>query len=348
MKLSSLKAALTGLALSSLLTTFAFAQTATRGTWTAEVKADRPDAIQLEMQQASKHSNFGHDFKLADLPGLQASALNGSNVPVSFTLARDAGTVSFSGTFNKGLGHGEFTFAPSADYVAGMKQLGYADVQDKQFELAMIDVSRAYVKELKGLGFNPDLKELISARIFNVNREQVESLRALGVKDPSLQTLVQYRIFKVDADYVSAMRKSFPNLSMDKLVEMRIHNATPEYAKEMAALGYSNLDADKLVQFRIHGVTPEYIKELRQLGLNNLSADQLVQFRIFGVGRSQLEDLAKEGYTGLSPDNLVAFRIHGVDSKFIAKVKKAGYSHPSPDQLVNFKIMGIRHNDNEI
>ena len=348
MKLNSLRSVLTLVALCSLLLTVGFAQSDSRGTWTADVSSDNPDSIQLQLQQIQRHSNFGSHFKIAELKGLDPAALNGSNVPVTFTLARDAGTVTFTGTFNKGLGHGEFSFAPSADYVSGMKQLGYSDVQDKQFELAMIDVSRAYTKELKDLGFNPELKELISARIFNVNRQQVESLRAVGAKDLPLQKLIQYRIFKVDAEYVSEMRKSFPSLSLDKMVEMRIQNATPEFARQMAALGYGNLDADKLVQFRIHGVTPEYIKEMRELGMKDLSADQLVQFRIFGVGRSQLEDLAKEGYTGLSADKLVQFRIHGVDSNFIEKVKKAGYSHPSPDQLVQFKIMGIRHNGNEI
>ena len=343
-----LRSTLTLIALSAVVVLFAYAQTRTRGTWTAEVQNGKPDTIHLQIQRAQKESNFGNDFQLSDLKGLDAAALKGSNVPVNFSLDRDAGRITFTGTFNQGLGHGELTFSPSAEYIAAMGQMGYPNVSDKIFELAVIDVSRAYVKELKDLGYSPTFEELISARIFRVDRQQVESLRASGAKDLPIKKLVEYRIFKIDADYIGEMRKSFPNIDLDKMVAMRIHKATPEFAREMAALGYGNLDADKLVEFRIQGVTPEYIREMRELGLKDLTADQLVQFRIFGVGKSQLDDLAKEGYKGLSPDNLVAFRIHHVDSNFIEKVKAAGYSHPSPDELIQFKILGIHTSAKEI
>jgi hypothetical protein len=52
------------------------------------------------------------------------------------------------------------------------------------------------------------------------------------------------------------------DLSLDKLVELRIFNVTPGYIREMAGLGYRDLSADKLVAFRIHGVTREFIREI--------------------------------------------------------------------------------------
>jgi hypothetical protein len=337
-----------GITLCALAVTILYAQSGSRGTWTAEFRSDQPSVIHLQMQRALKHSNMGTDYKLTDLHGLDQSALTGSNVPVKFELVRDAGTISFSGEFNQTLGHGEFTFTANRQYLTEMKAMGYAEVEDKAWELTALDVSRAYAKELRDLGYKTNLDELIEARIFNVGRDQVEGLKSVGVTNLPLKTLVEYQIFKVTPDYIRQMRAAYPNIEMDQLVAMRIHKATPEFAQEMAKLGYSNLSAQDLINFRIHGVSPDFVREMAGLGLKNLSADQLVQFKIFGVGPEQISDLAKEGYTNLPPETLVNFKIHGVDSKFIEKVKRAGHSHATPDQLINYKILGIRQNGDEI
>jgi hypothetical protein len=347
MKHSLLRTPILVLAILAVVATLVYAQSTARGTWTAEVRSDEPGTVNLQMQRAMKHSNMGSNFKLADLHGLDPAGLKGANTPVKFDLTRDAGTIAFTGTFNEGLGHGEFQFTANPEYLSGMKALGYQDVDDKAFELTALDVSRGFAKEIRELGFKTDLKELIEARIFNVGREQVEGLKAVGVTNLPLKKLVEYQIFHVTPEYIRQMRASFPNIEMDQMVAMRIHNATPEFAQEMAKLGYSNLSAQELVNFRIHGVSPEFIREVGELGLKNLSAEQLVQFRIFGVGRDQISDLAKEGYTNLPPETLVSFKIHGVDSHFIEKVKRAGYKHASPDELINFKILGIRQKDDD-
>jgi hypothetical protein len=347
MKHSLLRTPLLVIAILAVVATLVYAQSTGRGTWTAEVRGEEPGTINLQMQRAMKHSNMGTNFKVADLRGLEPAALTGSNVPVKFDLARDAGTIAFTGTFNQGLGHGEFQFTANPEYLSGMKAMGYQDVDEKAFELAALDVSRAFAKEIRELGYKTDLKELIEARIFNVGREQVEGLKSVGLTNLPMKKLVEYQIFHVTPDYIRQMRASFPNIEMDQMVAMRIHKATPEFAKEMAGLGYSNLSAQELINFRIHGVSPEFIREVGELGLKSLSAEQLVQFRIFGVGRDQISDLAKEGYTNLAPETLVSFKIHGVDSHFIEKVKRAGYKHASPDELINFKILGIRHKDDD-
>jgi hypothetical protein len=324
------------------------AQTQSRGTWTAEAKKDNAEMLQLNLHRAADRMHMSNSVTLSDLQGLDPASVKGSNISVKFQILKDAGTVQFVGSFNQGLGHGEFNFIADQGYLSEMKQMGFTDVDQKAFELAMIDVSRPYVKEIRELGYKPNLEELVEGRIFKVGREQVAGLKGVGVNDLPIRKLVEYRIFDVTPEYIREMRAAFPNLSLDKMVEMRIHKATPQFAKEMAQSGYPNLSADDLVAFRIHGVTPEFIREVRGLGFTSLTADQLVEFRIFGVDADQVKELAKEGYTNLSAQQLVNFRIHKIDSKFIQKVKRAGYAHPSPDELVDFKIMGIRVREAEL
>jgi hypothetical protein len=318
-----------------------------RGTWTAEISERDSQRLQLNLHRRGEHGEFGSSYAVNELSGLAAASIGAANASVSFQLRRDAGTLQFTGEFNKGLGHGEYTFTPNQEYISAMKQMGYSEADSRAFELATLDVSLEFVREIKDLGYKASLDELIQARIFKVGRAQVEGLRAVGITDLPISKLVEYQIFNVTPEYVREMRASFPNISTDKMVEMRIHKATPEFAREMASLGYKDLDADQLVAFRIHGVTPEFIRQVGSLGFKDLSADQLVQFRIFGVNADQINELAKEGYSNLSAEQLVNFRIHRVDTAFIEKVKRAGYAHPSPDELVEYRIMGIRVRDSE-
>src|SRR3954466_5116125 len=139
------------------------AQTQLRGTWTAEVSSKRPDKLQLNFFRSSERGQMGQSMEYSELKGLDPSAVQATNVPVKFQLVRDAGTVQLDGTFNKGLGHGEFNFAANQEYLSAMKQLGYAEVDRKAFELAVIDVSRAYAKEIRELGFDTSLDKLIEA-----------------------------------------------------------------------------------------------------------------------------------------------------------------------------------------
>jgi cold shock CspA family protein len=319
----------------------ASAQSQSRGTWSIDREGmHEPGKVHLTLHHSHK-DQFGQDMALANLKGLDAHALE-TDGPVKFQLQREAGTIQFEGTVNKGLATGTYTFTANPEFIAKMNQMGFKGAEDEALSLTMVDVTIAYVEELRGLGLHPDLEHVISGRIFNVNREQVEGLKAVGIAGLSIEKLVELRIFNVNPDFVREMRARNPQVTVDQLVEARIFKMTPEFVSAMKKEGYPDLSQEQLTAFKIHNVTPEYIEEMRGLGFKNLTADQLVEFRIFNVGGDQIRDLSNEGYKDLSADQLVAFRIHSIDSKFIEKVKKAGYAHPSPDQLVEFRIMGIQ------
>jgi len=329
-----------------LLQTAVHADDSQRGTWTADWQSNNR-AVNLQMSTERKHNTFGQSYEVSQFKGLSADAINGPKAPIRFQLVRDAGTIDFDGFFDRGMGAGQFTFTPDATYSGKMQQLGFNCVGKKQFDMAALDISLAYAREYKDLGFTQSCDDLFKGAIFKVNRAQVEELRGLGYNNLSLEELVKLRIFKVDGAYIREMRAQGMDLSLDKLVETQIFKATPEFKHEMAELGYKDLSQEDLIAFKIHGVTPEYVRDMRALGFNDLSAKKLIEFRIFGVGRQQIEDLKAVGYTGVGANDLVAFKSHGVNADFIRKVQKYGYKHPSPARLVEMKIMGIRVRDND-
>src|SRR5438309_6704930 len=87
------------------------AEDASRGTWTAQWQADKPDRdeqgddtgkqvksgeyrLQLNMN-VGRHNNFGNSYPIDTFKGLTLSAVTGAKAPVQFQLSHDAGTITF-------------------------------------------------------------------------------------------------------------------------------------------------------------------------------------------------------------------------------------------------------------
>lgn len=292
-----------------------------RGEWTASRHKRDTGRIYLELERGNNHN--GQTMKLADYTGLSpAQIASATATPVSFSLRREAGTVTLDGTFRDGSGSGQFTFAANPGFLAAVRDLGVpvgrgknhgSSAEEQLLSLAVLDVSTAYIRSMQAAGYDESLDEYTSMRIFNVTPELVAEYRDLGM-----------------------------TLSSDDIVAGQIHGVSPEYVKEMRALGDRDVDFDELVATRIHGATPEFIDEMRELGYGDLELDKYIAFRIHGVTPSFVKELAEVGFTDVAADDLVAFRIHGVTPRFIREVMEEGERDVSADDLVSMKIHGRR------
>jgi hypothetical protein len=289
-----------------------------QGTWTASLQKEHPGRIDFSLQ-TGRNDQHGSRFTRSDFAGLSSAEIESkSRVPVRFELEREAGTITFEGTFRDGRGGGDFTFVPDADYVRKLRSVGV------RFEAKHGDEDR----------------EMLNLALFDVSIPFIRSMQALGY-DETIDKYVAFRIFGVDPDYVHDMESvGFENLSADKLVETRIHGATPEYIREMRADG-ENLRLDQYIESRIFQITPEFAKEMRHAGYPGLKRDLLVQFKIHGVSPTFVRELREAGYSRLSAEKLVEMRIHGVTPEFIRRVEKAGYRNVPVDKLVQMRIFNI-------
>lgn len=296
-----------------------------RGTWTA---SDRKDG-KIQMQISYGGSNrFGHGFEISTLSGLTpAQVHSGSQVPVTFEMQRDAGTLAFRGYFEDGEGVGHFNFTPNPRYWSSIESLGVRmsakDRDDEQLlSHAVLDVSADYIRTMQKEGYDQSLDDYVSMRIFGVTPEVLAQYRGLGYEKIPYDRLIAMRVHGVTPEYIEKMRSiGFRELSLDDLVTSRIHRVTPEFVGEMKALGYSNLSFDRLVEFRIHRVTPEFVRELADLGYRDVSASQLVAMRIHRVTPDFIRSLRDVGYTNVPVEKLVDMKIHGIDDILIRKLK---------------------------
>jgi hypothetical protein len=284
-----------------------------RGTWRADpdnywTRNNNERWVSLQLRYDDNNSGIG-------IPEREVPALGDrrSDGPIHFTLSRDAGRFDFTGEVSNGRGRGDFTFAPSADFVSGMQQLGYARVSDEDvWRFAMHDVTRTYVSDFKKAGYQLDTSELIKSRIHDATPAFAEQVKQEGFGRQEIDELVKMRIHGVTPEFIKSWSDlGYKNLSIEDLVKMRIHGVTPEFVHELSDLGYKNLSIDDLVKMRIHGVTPDYIRKMKELGYPNIKVDRLVQFRIHGVDEDLIRSAKAHGFNDLSADDLVDLAIHG-------------------------------------
>jgi len=295
------------------------------GAWTAVRYDDPSRGFQFSLN-LDHDGNVGRGYELSDFTGLTAEqASSATKTPVTFELRREAGTVRFDGTFRNGRGAGDFTFVPDYSFARKLRDVGVdfdADRGDEDmrlFTLATNDMTIDFIKSMQAIGYRESLEQYIAFRIFRVDPAYVKAMGDVGFKRLSAEKLVETKIHGATPDYIREMRAHGEDLSLDGYVQSRIFQVTPEFADEMRKLGYASLDHDQLVAFRIHNVTPEFVSELRKLG-----------------------------YSKVSADNLLAMRIHGVTPEFIKKADSAAGHRVSVDRLIEMRIFNIDPEDADI
>jgi len=279
---------------------FAVASTALaelHGSWTADSWETKPDRLQLNMSRGRSH-NYGHSMNLSELTNLSEAQVAGATaVPVQFQLVREAGTISFEGSFKNGDGAGQWTFAPNGGVLSSLRALGveferaHQTEEEELLSLALLDVSTAYIKSMQAIGYRESLEKYTSMRIFRVTPQLVSELRSLGFDRLSADELVTAQIHKVTPDYIRQMRAAGYNLKFDDLIAFRIHRVDAQFINDLRDLGYEKVDADDLVAMRIHRVTPAYIRELKSAGYSRIPVQKLIEMRIHRIDAKFIEGM---------------------------------------------------------
>jgi hypothetical protein len=283
------------------------------GDWTIR-KSD--DAGKVEFSLIEHHhggtSSHESDWPASSFQGVDFSKAGRQDV--HFTIARDAGKIECEGFLNNGEGAGIFHFQPEANYPREMQALGFSMDDEKQFSMAVMDVSLEFARQMKNEHLSDlDADRLIAFRIFRVDAAFIEALRAEGLKISDADKLVAFRIHGVSPEMVRSLHQAGYSPNEDTLIAMRIHGATPEWMAQLKQRGYDHVGLEKLIAFRIHGVSPEFIQKLQVLGYSHPEPDELIAMRIHNVTPEYISDMRARGIHDLSIDQLVSMRIHGID-----------------------------------
>lgn len=201
-------------------------------------------------------------------------------------------------------------------------------------------------------------------------------LRALAEVSPNMPTVVALEMFAMQADatsakndYITEMRAAGYGSDLDKLIAMKIQGITPEYARNMATLGFGKPTDDELISLKIFGVTPETVQGMKAAGIVPGKLQDLISYQIFKVTPEFVAGMKDAGFSSIPPSKLVELRVHGVtpesakatrqqfpdvtldqliqlhifhiDAAFIASAKSHGFEHLTVDKLVKLRMSGL-------
>ena len=184
------------------------------GAWTANADRERPGRMYLGYTR-NRWNHNGDTLNVADLSGLTSAQIDSeSSTPVQFQLAREAGTISFEGTFKRGDGAGQCSFPPNRPYIDTLRGLGVdfvlrryggQDDDDTLFQLTMQDVSSSFIRTMQALGYRETLTTYHEMRIFGVNPRFIQDLKDAGYENVPARKLVALRIAGVDLNFIRKM-----------------------------------------------------------------------------------------------------------------------------------------------
>ena len=189
------------------------------GTWSINIPGGATTA-RLQLRRGDESLSI--HVPLAQLQGLDASAAGTSQA--GFQLARDAGTFTFTGSFQNGRGSGQWTFKGNSDFVSNVRKHGYDHLTEEDlFRLVLNNISASYIAELAQAGYR------------NLPVSTLNALYSNGIR----------------TGYITGLAATgYAKLSPSDLLALKTNGVTETYIKSLQARGYKNLSVQEILSIR--------------------------------------------------------------------------------------------------
>lgn len=142
------------------------------------------------------------------------------------------------------------------EYARQMEQLGFGKLNADDLIASKIQgVTPEYVAQLKRDGLEvKSIHDAISYRIFNVSPEFIAQMKAAGFGDLTHDQLMALRTQDVTPEYAKSIRQQYPGATVDDIVKTKIFNINADFIASAKRHGFNDLTLDKLVKLRISGI----------------------------------------------------------------------------------------------
>jgi hypothetical protein len=168
----------------------------------------------------------------------------------------------------------------------------------------------------------------------------IDRMKAAGY-DVDLDKYIEMKMQDVTPEYASAMSHiGFGKLTADQLVACKIHNITQEFLASLKDRGLEVKTLDDAISYRIFEITPEFVASMKAAGLGNLSSEQLLALRVQGV-TPEYATAIRQQFPGVTAKDVVSAKLFNIDAAFVAEAKAHGFAGLSFEKLVQLRISGV-------
>ncbi|WP_337965355.1 M56 family metallopeptidase [uncultured Flavobacterium sp.] len=336
----------------------------TEGDWFATIKEN---TINIQFK-SDEHDNSNSTFQLSEFSNLPRDKEG------TFTLTREAGTMTFVGKFEGNKGMGTYKFTPNKDYSQAMskegvvlnddndlmvffminikksyvqmlKKKGFDNIdKDQVIPLAALDVNEAYITSIKQAIPDIDLDNLIPLKSLDVDKAFIEEIRKAGYKDVSPSNIIALKSQGIDGKYISDVRNS-AGADKDKdvdedIIAFKSMNIDQDFINSFKKLGYNNISNSDLIAMKSLNVTAEYVSGFQKAGYKDIKIDDLIAMKSLNVTPEYVSNFQKAGYNNIKPDDLVALRSQNITPELLQQYKDLGFNNLDIDDIIGAKATG--------
>ena len=200
-------------------------------------------------------NNHDHESNapLTAFTGLALADLGREGAHIEAKIVAEAGTISCSGLVHGLVLAGDFTFTPNPAFVDSMARLGFTGLDSGKLEAyTLFHIDTQWIQQLQAAGVTGmDSGNVIALHIFKITPDFVRTMSDLGYAHLPADKLIAFGVHGVNPDEVKQYRAMGYNPDAEQLIQMRIFKVTPDFIHRMEARGFNNLTISKLVQIRI-------------------------------------------------------------------------------------------------
>jgi len=314
----------------------------TEGDWFATIKEN---TINIQFK-SDEHDNSNSTFQVSEFSNLPRDKEG------TFTLTREAGTMSFTGKFEGNKGMGTYKFTPNKDYSEAMSKEGVVlKEDDDRMVFFMINIKKSYVQMLKKKGFNNiDKNQVIPLAALDVNEAYITSIKQ-AIPDIDLDNLVPFKSLEIDKAFIEEIKKAgYKDVSPGKLIAMKSQGIDGKYIADVKnstkgdktdSSKNSDDDDDDIIAFKSMNIDQDFINSFKKIGYNDISNSNLIALKSLNVTAEYVSGFQKAGYKDIKLDDLIAMKSLNVTPEYVNNFQKAGYNNINPDDLVALKSQNI-------
>lgn len=311
----------------------------TEGNWLATIKGNE---VYLQLKSDEK-DNSSSTFQLSEFKDLQRDKQG------TFTLTREAGTMTFTGKFEGDNGAGTYKFTADKNYQAAMLKEGIKVTEDDDLMVFfMVNVKQSYVQMVKQKGYkNPDKDQLIPLVALDVNEAYIASMKQ-AIPDIDLDNLVPFKSLGIDKAYIEDIRKSgYKDLSPGNIIALKSQGIDGKFIADVrsAAKGNnsgedtSNSDDDVLA-LKALNVDKAFINSLKEVGYDNLSNSDLIAMKSLNVTADYIKGFQKAGFATIKPGDMIALKSQNITPSLVQQYKDLGFNNLDMGDVVGAQATG--------
>ena len=293
---------------------------------------------------------------------------------VEFKLVREAGTMTFKGSFDGEQGLGHFQFQPDEAYFSELQKLGVEEMDDHtRNSFFIMNVSRDFVRMINRNGYTPisqrdlvgmaihrldeptlkywktsgvegadEVRNLFRLQIMHIDPAYVEELKKAGYAHLSVQELTSLKLRHVDGNYARAINSDLSSpVSPEELATYKLMQIDSGYLNSLRKVGYDHLSASDVRMLSGAHITADYVKGFQDAGFSNLPVHELVSLKYRNASPDDAKAFRRVGYTDLDLNRITQLKSQGITPDFIEAFHKIGYDNIPAHILFMLKTSGV-------